>query len=195
MSRRVLMCIGTKKGLFVAEAPKNRERFELRGPFAPGVAVYSALIDRREDPRLYASACNPFFGMKVLRSTDLGASFGETRSAPEFPKDDGRAMANIWSLETGPADDELWCGVEPASLFRSGDGGDGCGERSSSRRHGGVTIAGTVSASGGQGTRFLVRTEGGSRRSRITPRSTRPLSGSLAVRGARRPGRCRLDAV
>jgi hypothetical protein len=124
MSRRVLMCIGTKKGLFVAEAPKNRERFELRGPFAPGVAVYSALIDRREDPRLYASACNPFFGMKVLRSTDLGGSFEETRSAPEFPKDDGRALANIWSLETGPGDDELWCGVEPASLFRSGDGGD-----------------------------------------------------------------------
>ena len=39
--------------------------------------------------------------MKVLRSTDLGKTFKETKSAPAFPKDDGRALANIWSLEAG----------------------------------------------------------------------------------------------
>src|SRR5262245_5807337 len=62
--------------------------------------------------------------MKVLVSTDLGKKFQETKSAPAFPKDDGRALANIWSLEAGETADELWCGVEPASLFRSHDGGD-----------------------------------------------------------------------
>jgi hypothetical protein len=124
MAKRVVLCIGTKKGLFVAEAPKSRSRFELRGPFAPGVAVYSALIDTRGSPRLYASACNPFFGMKLLRSADLGESFEETRAAPEFPEGDGRALANIWSLEAGTAEQDLWCGVEPASLFRSENGGD-----------------------------------------------------------------------
>ena len=62
--------------------------------------------------------------MKVMRSTDLGKTFKETKSAPAFPKDDGRALANIWSLESGDSKHELWCGVEPASLFRSGDGGD-----------------------------------------------------------------------
>src|SRR5256885_7147694 len=46
------------------------------------------------------------------------------KSAPAFPKDDGRALANIWSLESGDDRKDLWCGVEPASLFRSGDGGD-----------------------------------------------------------------------
>ena len=50
---------------------------------------------------IYASSCNPFFGMKVLVSTDLGKKFKETKSAPAFPKDDGRALANIWSLEAG----------------------------------------------------------------------------------------------
>jgi len=124
MSDRVIVCIGTKKGLFVAETTAGRERFELRGPFSPGVAVYSALIDTRAAPRVYASSCNAFFGMKVLRSTDLGTKFEETRQAPEFPKDDGRALANIWSLEAGDDGEDLWCGVEPASLFRSGDGGD-----------------------------------------------------------------------
>ena len=124
MADRIVLCIGTKKGLFVAESSKARRSFALRGPFGPGVAVYAALIDRRGTPRLYASSCNAFFGMKVLRSTDLGKSFKETKSAPAFPKDDGRALANLWSIEPGAAKKDLLCGVEPASLFKSHDGGD-----------------------------------------------------------------------
>lgn len=125
MAARVIVCIGTKKGLFIGEAVSSRKRFELRGPFGPGVAVYSALIDqRRRTPCIYASSCNPFFGMKVLRSTDLGKKFKETKSAPAFPKADGRAIANIWALEPGAGKKDLLCGVEPASLFRSSDGGD-----------------------------------------------------------------------
>ncbi|MBI3868423.1 MAG: exo-alpha-sialidase [Verrucomicrobia bacterium] len=123
MANKVVLCIGTKKGLFVAEAAKARGRFSLRGPFGQGVSVYSALLDTRGTPRLYASSCNAFFGMKVLCSTDLGKSFKETPSAPAFPKEDGRALANIWSLETGADKNELLCGVEPAALFRSGDRG------------------------------------------------------------------------
>ncbi len=96
----------------------------MRGPFGPGVEVYAALIDTRGRPRLYASSCNPFFGMKLLVSTDLGKEFKETKSAPAFPREDGRALANIWSLEAGRDRTDLWCGVEPASLFRSGDGGE-----------------------------------------------------------------------
>jgi hypothetical protein len=124
MPDRVMLCIGTKKGLFIAEGAKTRRSFTLRGPFGPGVAVYSTLIDTRGTPKLYASSCNPFFGMKVLRSTDMGKTFKETKSAPAFTKDDGRALANIWSLEAGGGKKDLWCGVEPAALFRSGDGGD-----------------------------------------------------------------------
>jgi photosystem II stability/assembly factor-like uncharacterized protein len=124
MAERVIVCIGTKKGLFVAESGKARKKFTLRGPFGPGVGVYSALVDTRGTPTIYASSCNAFFGMKVLRSTDLGQSFKETKSAPAFAKDDGRALINIWSLEPGTAKKELFAGVEPASLFRSRDGGD-----------------------------------------------------------------------
>jgi hypothetical protein len=124
MAQRVILSIGTKKGLFVAEGSKGRKNFALRGPFGTGVAVYSALLDRRGTPTIYASSCNAFFGMKVLRSSNLGKSFKETKAAPAFPKDDGRALANIWSIEPGAAKKELLCGVEPAALFRSGDGGD-----------------------------------------------------------------------
>jgi photosystem II stability/assembly factor-like uncharacterized protein len=124
MPERVILTIGTKKGLFVAQAPKSRRSFALNGPVGSGVSVYATLIDTRGTPRLYASSCNAFFGMKILRSTDLGKKFKETKSAPAFPKDDGRALANIWSLEPGYDKKDLLCGVEPASLFRSNDGGD-----------------------------------------------------------------------
>jgi hypothetical protein len=124
MPDRVLLAIGTKKGLFVAESAKARRGWTLRGPFAPGVSVYSALIDTRKGGKVYASSCNAFFGMKVLVSSNKGKSFTTTKAAPEFPRDDGRALKNIWSLEAGDAKDEIWCGVEPASLFRSMDGGN-----------------------------------------------------------------------
>ncbi|MSU34908.1 MAG: exo-alpha-sialidase [Pedosphaera sp.] len=124
MSDRIILCIGTKKELFVAESSKTRRGFTRRGPFNQGIGVYSALIDMRGTPKLYASSCNPFFGMKIVRSTDLGKTFKETKSAPAFPKEDGRALANIWSLEAGKDKKELLCGVEPASLFKRRDGGD-----------------------------------------------------------------------
>jgi hypothetical protein len=124
MSDRVVLAIGTKKGVFVAESAKTRRGFSLRGPFGPGVAVYSTLIDTRGTPKVYASSCNAFFGMKVLVSADLGKKFKETKSAPAFPQEDGRALANIWAIEPGRNKKELWCGVEPASLFHSSDGGD-----------------------------------------------------------------------
>jgi hypothetical protein len=124
MPERVILSIGTKKGLFVAEGARTRRSFTLRGPFGAGVPTYASLIDTRGTPKMYASSCDPFFGMKVLRSTDLGKSFKETKSAPAFPEGDGRAMVNIWSIEAGAGKKDLLCGVEPASLFRSGDGGD-----------------------------------------------------------------------
>ena len=124
MADRILVCIGTKKGVFVAESARTRRRFSLRGPFGPGVAVYTTMIDLRGTPKVFASSCNAFFGMKLLVSTDLGKKFKETKSAPAFSKDDGRALGNIWALEPGKDKKELWCGVEPASLFRSTDGGN-----------------------------------------------------------------------
>src|SRR3954451_17609938 len=107
MADRGIVTIGTKKGVFVGGAAKARVGFTLRGPFGPGIPVYSSLIDTRGTPRLYASSCSPFFGMKILRSLDMGKTFEETKSAPAFPKDDGRAILNIWSIEPGGGANEL----------------------------------------------------------------------------------------
>ncbi|MFZ2491345.1 MAG: exo-alpha-sialidase [Thermoanaerobaculia bacterium] len=122
MPDRVVLAIGTRKGVFVAESSQDRRDFDLRGPFGEGVSVYSALIDTRREPRIYASSCNAFFGMKILVSDDLGKTFASV-DAPAFSKDDGRALANIWAMEPGVGTDEILCGVEPAAMFRSGDRG------------------------------------------------------------------------
>ncbi len=124
MAERVVLTVGTKKGLFVAESSTSRGKFSLRGPFGSGVSVYSATIDNRSAPRIYASSCNAYFGMKLLVSTDLGNRFKATKSTPAFPEGDGRALANIWSIEPGDNKKELWCGVEPAALFHSDDHGN-----------------------------------------------------------------------
>ena len=124
MADRLLLAIGTKKGLFMAEAASRRGRFTLRGPFGAGVSVYAATIDTRRSPRVLASSCNAFFGMKLLVSTDLGNKFRETQSAPAFPGDDGRALANVWALEPVPGAKDWYAGVEPAALFYSPDHGN-----------------------------------------------------------------------
>lgn len=72
MSDRIILCIGTKKGLFVAESSKIRRGFTLRGPFGQGVGVYSALLDTRATPRLYASSWSGgarlMFGVERIES-------------------------------------------------------------------------------------------------------------------------------
>jgi hypothetical protein len=62
------LCIGTKKAV-------RRRGVEDPGSFCAAWAVgrggvNAALIDTRRTP-LYASSCNPFFGMRVMRSVDL----------------------------------------------------------------------------------------------------------------------------
>src|SRR5207249_8370014 len=117
--------LGTRKGLAGAQAPGPHANVQRAGPHGPDLGVFASRTGTRgRRPRIYASSCNPFFGMKILRSDDLGKTFEETKSFPAFPKEDGRALKNIWSLEPGSDEQDLWCGVEPASLFRSRDGGD-----------------------------------------------------------------------
>ena len=55
MPDRVVLCIGTKKGLFVATASKNRRRFDLRGPFGAGVAVNAAPAGLFLNPAAYSA--------------------------------------------------------------------------------------------------------------------------------------------
>ena len=47
MAGRVVVAVGTKKGLFVLEGSPAARKLELRGPFFPGMPLNTVLIDRR----------------------------------------------------------------------------------------------------------------------------------------------------
>jgi hypothetical protein len=125
MSARVVVAVGTKKGLFVLEGSTAARRLEVRGPFFAGTGVNAVLIDRRRRaPRVVAAPSSPWFGTTIQVSTNLGKKFKPTKSAPAFAADDGRKLANVWSLAPGGDGSDYLCGIEPAALFRSDDGGD-----------------------------------------------------------------------
>lgn len=126
---RVLLAIGTRKGLFLAtqSLADDGDDWELTGPHHPMTDVYAVAIDtRREVPRLLAGVTSEHWGPSVVVSDDLGATWSEPDRAPvEFPADTGAALARVWHLAPASADepDVVYAGVEPSALFRSVDGG------------------------------------------------------------------------
>lgn len=125
IASRVVVAVGTKKGLFVLEGPAAARRVELRGPFFPGMPINASMIDRRgRTPKVMAVPSSPWFGTTLQVSKDLGKKFKPTKSAPAFAPDDGRTLKQVWSLAPGGDSTDYLCGVEPAALFRSDDRGE-----------------------------------------------------------------------
>ena len=124
----VLVLVGTMKGAFVLRAPGGRGAWEVGGPYFPGSAVYALACDTRGgQPRLWAGPNSMHWG-GLLRCSD---DFGRTWTNPEegnvkFPEASGAALKQIWQIVPGrPSEtDTLYCGVEPAALFVSRDGGE-----------------------------------------------------------------------
>ncbi len=122
-----LVLVGTMKGAFVLRANASRRRWDVGGPYFAGSAVYALAYDGRAGRRrIWAGAGSEHFGPTLSSSDD----FGRTWKTPEaavvrFPEDTGAAVKRIWQVRPGRADepDTLYCGVEPAALFASRDGG------------------------------------------------------------------------
>jgi hypothetical protein len=126
-SREAFVLAGTTKGLFTLRAARDGGEAEVSGPTFPGEEIYATCIDTRgPEPRLFTGSVSSHWGPVLRRSDDLGATWTEDeQAAMSFPEDTGTALARIWQLAPGPADDLdlLYAGVEPAALFRSDDGG------------------------------------------------------------------------
>jgi photosystem II stability/assembly factor-like uncharacterized protein len=124
----VLLLVGTMKGAFILRANAGRRKWEMGGPYFPGSAVYGMAYDGRFGRhRIWAGPQSMHWGA-LLRSSD---DFGESWTDPEvanvkFPEKAGAALKNIWQIVPGRDSeaDTLYCGVEPAALFKSTDAGD-----------------------------------------------------------------------
>ena len=123
----VVVLVGTAKGLFALSTGPEREAWSLAGPWFRGEQIYAAALDCRGGrARLLVGATSSHWGPSVYRSDDLGASWVDPEpDTLAFPPAAGAAVERVWQLQpAGDAQpDVVYAGVEPAALFRSGDGG------------------------------------------------------------------------
>jgi hypothetical protein len=122
-----LLLVGTTKGAFLVAASSARSSWQISGPHFPGHAVYALAFDGRTGrQRIWAAVQSMHFGSVLQSSDDFGRSWTQPEAANvKFPSDAGVALKQIWQIALGPGDrpDSLFCGVEPAALFESNDGG------------------------------------------------------------------------
>ena len=123
-----LLLVGTMKGAFVLRSDKSRKKWKVEGPHFRGEAVYALLHDNRGDrPRTFAATNSMHWGPTLRTSTDNGVTWSEPGpQTVRFPAESGRALAQIWQIAPGrkTEPDVFYCGVEPAALFESRDGGE-----------------------------------------------------------------------
>jgi photosystem II stability/assembly factor-like uncharacterized protein len=123
-----LVLVGTMKGAFLFRSGAAREKWEVAGPYFAGRAVYALAYDGRKGRRrLWAAVNSLHFGSFLSQSDD----FGKTWSDPEtynikFPEGSEVSLKQIWQIAQGHPNepDTLYCGVEPAALFKSTDAGE-----------------------------------------------------------------------
>lgn len=119
MAEKVVVLVGTKKGLFIAQSDAARRSWRLRGPYCEHWPINHAVLDPATGA-IHAGGGSEWFGPAVWTSQDLGESW--THSSEGLTYGEGsEPIGAVWSLESAPG--LLYAGVLPAGLFRSTDGG------------------------------------------------------------------------
>ncbi len=120
MTRRLLILVGTKKGVFILDGNEERASWSLRGPYCEAWPI-NHVIAEGDGGTIYAGGGNEWFGPAVWKSEDLGKTWTHSSEGLRYGEGDD-PIKSVWSLS--PAQDRLLAGVEPAGLFSSGDGGE-----------------------------------------------------------------------
>jgi photosystem II stability/assembly factor-like uncharacterized protein len=119
MASKVLVLLGTRKGVFILESDGGRRSWQLRGPYCETWPVNHVVADPATGA-IYGGGGNAWFGPAVWTSADLGATW--THSSHGLAYETGeQPIKSVWSIAPGAG--RLYAGVEPAGLFRSDDGG------------------------------------------------------------------------
>jgi photosystem II stability/assembly factor-like uncharacterized protein len=124
----VLMMVGTMKGAFLLRSDSARKNWEVGGPYFPGRAIYALAFDSRNGrSRIWAAVNSMHWGSYLSSSDDFGKTWTEPAAYQiKFPPESDLSVKQIWQIISGHADepDSLYCGVEPAALFKSDDAGE-----------------------------------------------------------------------
>jgi hypothetical protein len=120
-----LLLVGTKKGAFIFSSSDGRRTWKASGPHFKGKQIYHITYDPR-NKIVFASVNDEQWGPSIATSTDLGKNWKTSKNPPKFPKESSKeSVKRIWNIKPGPESepDVVYCGVDPAMLFRSDDMG------------------------------------------------------------------------
>ena len=123
----VVLLVGTMKGAFLLRSDRSRRKWDLGGPYFPGMAVYALAFDGRSGrKRVWAGTTSEHWGPGLAASDDFGRTWTNPKDTPiQFPAEADASVKRLWQIAPGRADepDTLYAGIEPAALFQSRDGG------------------------------------------------------------------------
>ena len=123
-----LLLVGTIKGAFLFRSDGAREKWVKAGPYFPGRSIYALAHDGRNGrKRLWAAVNSPFWGSFLSSSNDFGLTWSDPETYNiKFPEGSDVSLKQIWQIAEGHPNepDTLYCGVEPAALFKSADAGE-----------------------------------------------------------------------
>lgn len=131
MAQKVLLLLGTRKGVFLVESDAARRDWTLRGPFCDAWPINHVIGDPATGA-IYAGGGNAWFGPAVWKTTDFGASWTHSSEGMKYEPGE-EPIKSVWSLAANNG--ALYAGVEPAGLFRSADGGVSWTEIAGLRAH------------------------------------------------------------
>jgi photosystem II stability/assembly factor-like uncharacterized protein len=124
--RRLIVLVGTRKGLFVLSSDEGRREWSIEGPRFLGHIVHHAVVDPRDGRTIVAAVRAGHLGPTVYRSEDLGAHWEESKAPPAFAKrEGGQTVSHVFWLTPGAASEpgRWYAGTSPQGLFVSDDGG------------------------------------------------------------------------
>src|SRR4051794_41585846 len=93
---RVMLLVGTRKGLFVMDSDGDRRDWRIRGPLCESWPVFHAIADA-DDGMLYAAAASEWHGTVVWRSADLGETWEQSGTGLGYGED-GPPLTKVSSL-------------------------------------------------------------------------------------------------
>ena len=120
MGARLVLLVGTRKGLFILDGDESRRDWRIRGPFCDGWGVFNAVFDT-ETQTIFASASSEWHGAGVWRSADLGETW--TLSSEGLGYGDGGELKLSKLSGLSAAQGRVRVGAEAAGVFESRDAG------------------------------------------------------------------------
>lgn len=124
-SRKLVLLVGTVKGVFLYHSDEARSQWTLTGPHLGGWEMFSLCGDSRGG-RILAGTGHFEHGPTIRCSRDFGATWEGVRGDPKFGPNSKGELKHIWQIVPGhPAEPGVWfAGVDDAALFVSRDDGD-----------------------------------------------------------------------